>query len=85
MDVVIAETRRQTTTGEGIMTVAHVTKLTASSGESFQGAVKEALNRAAQTLRGISGLEVVSQKAKIVDGKIAEYRVTVEVTFIIES
>ena len=66
------------------MTVARVTKLTASSEESFQGAVKEALSRASQTLRGISGLEILSQKAKVVDGKIAEYRVTIEVTFIIE-
>ena len=66
------------------MTVARVTKITASSEKSFQGAVEEALSRASQTLRGISGLEVISQKAKVVDGKIAEYRVTSEVTFIIE-
>ncbi|HAQ33223.1 MAG: dodecin family protein [Alphaproteobacteria bacterium] len=66
------------------MTVARVTKITASSEKSFQDAVKEALGRAAQTLRGISGLEVLSQKAKVVDGKIAEYRVTTEITFIIE-
>ncbi|MBV24132.1 MAG: dodecin family protein [Alphaproteobacteria bacterium] len=66
------------------MTVARVTKITASSEKSFQDAVNEALGRAAQTLRGISGLEVLSQKAKVVDGKIAEYRVTTEITFIIE-
>ena len=66
------------------MTVARVTKITASSEKSFQDAVNEALGRAAQTLRGISGLEVLSQKAKVVDGQIAEYRVTTEITFIIE-
>ncbi len=66
------------------MTVARVTKITASSEKSFQDAVNEALGRAAQTLRGIAGLEVLSQKAKVVDGKIAEYRVTTEITFIIE-
>jgi hypothetical protein len=66
------------------MTVARVTKITASSEKSFQDAVNEALGRAAQTLRGIAGLEVLSQKAKVVDGQIAEYRVTTEITFIIE-
>jgi dodecin len=66
------------------MAVARVTKLTASSDKGFQDAVQGALKRAAKTLRGITGLEVVSQKAKVVNGKIAEYRVTLEVTFILD-
>ena len=66
------------------MAVARVTRLTASSPTSWQDAVQEGLKRASKTLRGITGLEVVSQKAKIVEGKIAEYRVTVDVTFILE-
>lgn len=66
------------------MTVARVTKLTASSSKGFQDAVQTALSRAAKTLRGITGLEVISQKAKVVNGKIAEYRVTMEVTFILD-
>ena len=41
-------------------------------------------SRAATTIRGITGLEVVSQKAKVENGKISEYRVTMEVTFILE-
>ncbi len=66
------------------MAVARVTRITASSPTSWQDAVQEGLNRASKTVRGITGLEVVSQKAKIVEGKIAEYRVTVDVTFILE-
>jgi hypothetical protein len=66
------------------MAVARVTRLTASSPTSWQDAVQEGLKRASKTVRGITGLEVVSQKAKIVEGKIAEYRVTVDVTFILE-
>jgi dodecin len=69
---------------EAIMSVARVTKLTASSPKSFQDAVQVALGRAAKTLRGITGLEVLSQKAKVTNGKIAEYRVTMEVTFILD-
>ncbi|MDP6121367.1 MAG: dodecin family protein [Rhodospirillales bacterium] len=64
--------------------VARVTKITAASSKSFQGAVDEGLSRASKTLRGISGLEVVSQKAKVEDGKITEYRATIEITFILE-
>ena len=66
------------------MAVARVTKITASSSRSFQDAVNEGLTRAASTLRGITGLKVVDQKAKVEDGKITEYRVTLEVIFILE-
>lgn len=66
------------------MAVARVTKITASSPSSFQEAVNEGLNRAASTLRGITGLEVVSMKAKVENGRIAEYRVTLEVTFVLD-
>ncbi len=66
------------------MAVARVTRLTASSPTSWQDAVQEAIDRANKTLRGLTGLEVVSEKAKIVDGKITEYRVTIDVTFVLE-
>ena len=66
------------------MAVARVTKITAASPNSFQAAVDEGLRRAASTLRGITGLEVIEQKAKVEDGKITEYRVTLEVIFILE-
>ena len=66
------------------MAVARVTKVTASSSKSFQDAVDEGLSRASSTLRGITGLEVVSQKAKVEAGKITEYRSTIEVTFVLD-
>ena len=66
------------------MAVARVTKITASSTQGFQDAVNDGLSRAAATLRGITGLEVLSQKAKVENGRITEYRVTLEVTFILE-
>jgi flavin-binding protein dodecin len=66
------------------MAVARVTKITASSTSGFQEAVNEGLNRAASTLRGITGLEVIAQKAKVEDGRIVEYRVTIEVTFVLD-
>jgi flavin-binding protein dodecin len=66
------------------MAVARVTKITASSKKGFEDAVKTGLSRAAKTVRGITGLEIVSQKAKVEDGKLTEYRVTMELTFILE-
>lgn len=66
------------------MAVARVTKITSASGKSFQDAVDKGLARASTTLRGITGLEIVSQKAKVESGKITEYRVTMEVTFVLE-
>lgn len=66
------------------MAVARVTKITAASPSGFQEAVQEGLTRAASTLRGITGLEIISQKAKVENGSITEYRVTVEVTFILD-
>jgi dodecin len=67
------------------MTVARVSKITSASPKSFQAAVEEGVKRATKSLRGVTGLHVVEQKAKIDKGKIVEYRVTMEVTFILES
>ncbi len=66
------------------MAVARVTKITASSLKGFQDAIEDGLTRASKSLRGITGLEVLSQKAKVEDGKIVEYRATIEVTFVLE-
>jgi flavin-binding protein dodecin len=66
------------------MAVARVTQISSSSAKGFQEAVEEGLKRAAKTVRGITGLEIVSQKAKIARGKIVEYRVTFNLTFILE-
>ena len=66
------------------MAVARVTKLTAASADGFQQAVEEGLQRATKTLRGVTGFEVTSLKGKVENGKITEYRVSLEVTFILE-
>jgi dodecin len=66
------------------MAVASVSKITAASPTSFDAAIQEGLARASKTLRGITGLHVIEEKASVTNGKIAEYRVTMEVTFILE-
>ena len=66
------------------MSVASVSKITAASTTSFQDAVEEGLMRANKTLRGITGLHVIEEKASVKNGGIDEYRVTMEITFILE-
>ncbi len=66
------------------MTVARVTKISAASTQGFQQAVEEGLQRATKTLRGVTGFEVSSLKGKVENGKITEFRVSLEVTFILE-
>ncbi|MBI3624572.1 MAG: dodecin domain-containing protein [Candidatus Rokubacteria bacterium] len=66
------------------MAVARVTKIIGSSPKGWQAAVQEALRRANKTLRNLTGIHVLEQKARIEKGKITEYRATVEVTFILE-
>ena len=65
--------------------VAKVVQLVGSSEKSFSDAVRGAVERAAQTIRGITGVDVVSSQASVSDGKITEYRVTVNIAFALES
>ena len=70
---------------EDTMAVASVTKITAASSDGFDAAVREGLARASRTVRGITGLHVIEHKASVENGKIAEYRVTMAITFILEN
>ena len=64
--------------------VAKVVQLIGSSDKSFSDAVKVAVTQASQTIRGITGVDVVSSQATVSDGEITEYRVTVDIAFGIE-
>jgi dodecin len=66
------------------MSVARVTELSATSETSFDDAVKEAVARATETLRGVEGAWVKDQNVLIEDGNIKGYKVNVEVTFVLE-
>ena len=66
------------------MAVASVTRITAASPQGFDDAVREGVERANKTLRGITGVHVLEQKAKVGNGRIEEFRVTMEVTFILD-
>ena len=65
--------------------VARITEVIAGSPVSFDDAVKVGFERARKTLRGITGIRVLEQRAKVVDDKMVEYRVRMEIIFILES
>jgi flavin-binding protein dodecin len=66
------------------MAVARQTQIIGASAHSWEDAVRNALERANKTLRGITGLEVVKENAAIEKGKIVEYRATLLVTFVLD-
>ncbi len=67
------------------MAVARVSQIIGASPHSWEDAVHNALERANKTLRGITGIEVTKENAAVENGKIAEYRATVMVTFVLEN
>jgi flavin-binding protein dodecin len=69
---------------DGAMAVARVTEIIASSPDGFREAVEEGMMRAARTIRGITGLEVLSKRVKVERGQIVEYRVDMKITFLLE-
>jgi hypothetical protein len=66
------------------MAVARVTQVIGASPHSWEDAVRNALERANKTLRGITGIEVLKENAAVENGRIAEYRAMVQVTFVLE-
>lgn len=64
--------------------VARVSEIIAGSPISFEDAIKIGFERANRTLRGITGLRILEQRVSIKDEKIDEYRVRMEVIFVLE-
>ncbi len=66
------------------MTVASVTEISGVSPEGFEAAIKEALDRANQTLRNVEGAWVKDMNVLISDNNIVGYKVNLAVTFVLE-
>jgi flavin-binding protein dodecin len=58
-----------------------VIELVGVSTVSFAEAVKSAVEEAAKTVRNMSWFEVVAERGRIADGKVAEFQVTIKVGF----
>lgn len=67
------------------MAVIKIIELMGVSTKSWEDAANEAVKEAAKTIRGIRGVDVKAQTAKVADGKIVEYHTTVNVAFPVEN
>jgi flavin-binding protein dodecin len=66
------------------MSVAKVIELTAASPKSIEDAVETGVKRADQTLDQVEGVWVQEIKAVVKNGKVAEWRVNMKVTFLLK-
>ena len=63
--------------------VAKVIELTASSPKSIEDAVENGIRRADETLDNVEGAWVQDIKCVVKNGRIAEWRVNMKVTFLL--
>ena len=64
--------------------VAKVVTIIGQSPESFAKAADAAVQEAAKTIRGISGVHVESMSAEVEGDRISVYRTTVNIAFAVE-
>jgi dodecin len=66
------------------VSVARVTEISSTSPQSFEDAVKQGIDRATKTLRGVTAAWIQDQRVMIRDGKAVEYQVNLKITFVLE-
>ena len=66
--------------------VAKIEEIVGSSDKGWEDAAQVAVKEAVKTIRGVHGIEVVDQTAKVDpnSGKITQYRTTIKVSFGVE-
>lgn len=64
--------------------VVRVIELVGVSEKSWSDAARQAVARASQTIRHITGVDVIHSTAVVRDGRIAEYHVNVKLAFVVE-
>ena len=66
------------------MSVARVTEISSSSKNGFDDAIKTGIARVSKTLRDVEGAWIKEQKVVVTEGAVSEYRVSMQVTFVLE-
>jgi flavin-binding protein dodecin len=61
--------------------VYRVTEIVGSSPEGIEPAIRAAVARAAETVRGLDWFEVTEIRGRIADGRVDEYQVGLKVGF----
>lgn len=65
------------------MAIGKVIEISASSPKGFEDAIQQGLARATETVEDVRGAWIKKFEVRMEDGKIAEYRVNMKVTFIL--
>ena len=66
------------------MSIARITEISSTSGESFEDAIQGGVARATRTLRNVRSAWVKEQQIRIDGGKIVEYQVNLMITFVLD-
>lgn len=66
------------------MSIAKTSEISASSSKSFEDAIRQGIRKMGKTVDNIEGAWVKEQKIVVNDNEVAEYRVTMKVTFIVK-
>jgi flavin-binding protein dodecin len=66
------------------MPVAKVTELSCTSTDSFEDAIRQGINRATKTLRGVRSAWVKEQRVNVGQNGSLEFQANILVTFILE-
>ena len=64
--------------------VIKVVEVIGISKKSFDDAVVQAVKKASQSIKGITGVEVIKQSAKVEAGKIVQYKANVKLAFAVK-
>ena len=66
------------------MSVAKVSEISATSTKSFEDAIQQGLLRAGKTLRNMRSAWIKEQQVRLDNGRITEYQVNMQVTFVLD-
>lgn len=66
------------------MSVARITEITSDSSTGFDDAIQQGIDRATKTLKNVRSAWVKDQSMEIKNEKVALYRVTLKVTFVLD-
>jgi dodecin len=68
----------------GVMSVAKIIEVVASSKTGWEDAVRAGVEEAARTLRGIRGVDIQDWTARVENDKIVEYKANLKIAFGVE-
>ena len=66
------------------MSVAKISEISSTSTKSFEDALQQGLARASKTLRHIRGAWIKEQQVRCEEGRIVEYQVNMQITFVLD-